>query len=341
MSFAYIFIIFATLYIVALGSFYFVDKFKKPDKTVIKTDATQTTQISKTGESLEANTLPKVDIAGGLLFLVSSLNEDAQKKGNYVLLDYDIAYPRLFYADIATLTKLIDSIAQIFLLNVSNSTVTIKFLLSNYYKSNIRFAISVHCDRAFFTYKNTPRININAKSRKFYEIAKTIAKQNNSSIRFEFDHGVRICTYISLHICDDKIDLIKSLKIKNPKKISALVAEPNLYAFNILKKDLEFIGIDVKPSGDWSIIKRHIEDMIFHPNIVFIKESLLSEINDALVAILIEKKIALVVLKTTNSAVNLNPKIRVWTLDQPYLSDTLVHILNEAYEFETQNGDKI
>lgn len=341
MSFAYIFIIFATLYIVALGGFYFVDKFKKPDKTVIKTDATQTTQISKTGESLEANTLPKVDIAGGLLFLVSSLNEDAQKKGNYVLLDYDIAYPRLFYADIAALAKLIDAMAQIFLLNVSNSTVTIKFLLSNYYKSNIRFAISVHCDRDFFTSKSTPRVNMNTQSRKYYETAVALAEQNGSTIRFEFDHGVRISTEISLRLCDDKLDLMQSFKIKNPKNFSALVAEPNPYSFNIIKKDLEFIGIDVKPSNEWSIVKRHIEDMIFRPNVVFIEESLLREIDDALSTLLIEKKIALVVLKTTNAAVNLNPKIRVWTLDQPYLSDTLVRILNEAYEFEMKNMDKV
>ena len=88
-------------------------------------------------------------------------------------------------------------------------------------------------------------------------------------------------------------------------------------------------------------MKRHIEDMIFRPGAVFIEENLLSEIDDALTALLIEKKIALVVLKTTNAAINLNPKIRVWTLAQPYLSDTLVRILNEAYEFETQNGDKI
>ena len=97
----------------------------------------------------------------------------------------------------------------------------------------------------------------------------------------------------------------------------------------------------MKPSNEWGIVKRHIEDMIFRPNVVFIEESLLREIDDALSTLLIEKKIALVVLKTRNAAVNLNPKIRVWTLVQPYLSDTLVRILNEAYEFETQNGDKI
>ena len=58
-------------------------------------------------------------------------------------------------------------------------------------------------------------------------------------------------------------------------------------------------------------------------------------------ALLIEKKIALVVLKNTNAAINLNPKIRVWTLPQPYLPDSLVRILNEAYAFGAQNGDKI
>ena len=182
---------------------------------------------------------------------------------------------------------------------------------------------------------------MNAQSRKFYETAMALAEQNGSSIRFEFDHGVRASTEISLRLCDDKLDLMQSFKIKNPKNFSALVAEPNPHSFNIIKKDLEFIGIDVKPSNEWSIVKRHIEDMIFRPNVVFIEESLLREIDGALSTLLIEKKIALVVLKTTNAAINLNPKIRVWTLVQPYLSDTLVRILNEAYKFETQNGDKI
>ncbi len=182
---------------------------------------------------------------------------------------------------------------------------------------------------------------MNAQSRKYYETAMALAEQNGSTIRFEFDHGVHISTEISLRLCDDKLDLMQSFKIKNPKNFSALVAEPNPHSFNIIKKDLEFIGIDVKPSNEWSIVKRHIEDMIFRPNVVFIEESLLREIDGALSTLLIEKKIALVVLKTTNAAVNLNPKIRVWTLVQPYLSDTLVRILNEAYEFETQNGDKI
>ncbi len=340
MSFAYIFLIFAAFYIAVLGGCYFMDKFKRSNG-VIKKETTQKNGTSEIGESSEANALPKVDIAGGLLFLASSLNEDAQKNTNYVLLDYDIAYPRLFYADIAALAKLIDAMAQIFLLNVSNSTVTIKFLLSNYYKNNIKFTLSIHCDHDFFTSKSTPRVNMNAQSRKFYEMAIALAEQNGSSIRFEFDHGVRISTEISLRLCDDKLDLMQSFKIKNPKNFSALIAEPNPHSFNIIKKDLEFIGIDVKPSNEWSIVKRHIEDMIFRPNVVFIEESLLREIDDALATLLIEKKIALVVLKTTNDPVNLDQKIRVWTLVQPYLSDTLVCILNEAYEFETQNGDKI
>ena len=182
---------------------------------------------------------------------------------------------------------------------------------------------------------------MNAKSRKFYEIAKTLAEQNGSQIIFEFDPGARASTEISMTLSDNKFDLMQNLKIKNPKNFSVLVAESNPNAFFVLRKNLEFIGIDVKPSSEWSIVKRHIEDMIFRPGAVFIEENLLSEIDDALTALLIEKKIALVVLKNTNAAINLNPKIRVWTLPQPYLPDSLVRILNEAYAFGAQNGDKI
>lgn len=130
---------------------------------------------------------------------------------------------------------------------------------------------------------------MNAKSRKFYEIAKTLAEQNGSQIIFEFDPGARASTEISMTLSDNKFDLMQNLKIKNPKNFSVLVAEPNPNAFFVLRKNLEFIGIDVKPSSEWSIVKRHIEDMIFRPGAVFIEENLLSEIDDALTALLIEK----------------------------------------------------
>ena len=81
--------------------------------------------------------------------------------------------------------------------------------------------------------------------------------------------------------------------------------------------------------------------MIFRPDVVFIDESLLQSIDESLQNDIAEKKIALVVLKNTSTQTSLNPKIRVLSLPQPYLPDMLVRVLNEAYEFEMQNGDKI
>ena len=71
--------------------------------------------LQKTYEPQNSDKNPcKIDIAGGLIFLASSLNEDAAKNRNRVIFDYDIAYPRIFYADIDALAKLIDALAQIF-----------------------------------------------------------------------------------------------------------------------------------------------------------------------------------------------------------------------------------
>ena len=81
--------------------------------------------------------------------------------------------------------------------------------------------------------------------------------------------------------------------------------------------------------------------MIFRPDVVFIDESLLQSIDESLQNDIAEKKIALVVLKNTSTQTSLNPKIRVLSLPQPYLPDMLVRVLNEAYEFEMQNEDKI
>ena len=81
--------------------------------------------------------------------------------------------------------------------------------------------------------------------------------------------------------------------------------------------------------------------MTFRPDVVFINESLLQSIDESLQNDIAEKKIAFIVLKNTSAQTSLNPKIRVLSLPQPYLPDMLVRVLNEAYEFEMQNEDKI
>lgn len=302
------------------------------------------TPLQKTYELQNSDKNPcKIDIAGGLVFLASSLNEDAAKNRNRVIFDYDIAYPRIFYADIDALAKLIDALAQIFLKSVSDSTVTIKFLLSNYYKDNVKFTISAASKTNFFVNKNPCAIHINMskKSRKFYRLAQALARKNGSDIWFEFGNTVRISTEISLKISSRKLDTVKNIKIKNPKNFIALIAHPDASAFYALKKYLDFIGIDVKPCREWDVVKRHVRDMIFRPDVVFIDESLLQSIDESLQNDIAEKKIALVVLKNTSAQTSLNPKIRVLSLPQLYLPDMLVCVLNEAYEFKMQNGDKI
>ncbi|MGB2553938.1 hypothetical protein ACPF04_12360, partial [Campylobacter sp. MOP51] len=58
-------------------------------------------------------------------------------------------YPRIFNIDVSNIIKLTDAMAQIMLLNLSKSTIVIKFLLSSYHKDHVKFTISVWSDNNF------------------------------------------------------------------------------------------------------------------------------------------------------------------------------------------------
>lgn len=281
----------------------------------------------------------QTDLVSYMFFLTSSLNEDAKKSKNYLLLDYNISYPRVFKTDASHIIKLTDALAQIMLLNLSNSTIIIKFLLSSYKKNQIKFTISVWANKNFAKEcKKVENIHIcmSEKSREFYRFAKKLASQNDSEIRFDFEtqESIKISTDITLELSETKVDILKKLKIRMDNKFTALIAESNPYAFSILKNDLEFMGIDVKPTSDWDIIKRHVEDTIFSPNIIFVQAKLLKSVDiEEIKPSLVEKNIPLVIIQNDDRCIKIDPKIYVEYLTQPYTSDALISILNNTHEY--------
>ncbi|MDO5045956.1 hypothetical protein [Campylobacter sp.] len=342
MNFSSFFVVLLFVYILILGLYFLYSKNfnnKFTDKRIkIK---------QKTGKyflQIDKKSPEQTDLISQMFFLISSLNEDAKINKNYLIFDYNMSYPRIFNTDASNIIRLTDALAQIMLLNLSNSTIIIKFLLSSYHKDQVKFTLSVWANKNFA--KDCKKyemlhVNMSKKSRKFMRFAKNLAAQNDSDIKFDLDSpdSLKVSTDIVLQLCATKVDILKEIKLKKTKNFSALIAEDNLYAFNILKKDLEFIGIDVKPSYDWEIIKRHIEDTIFNPDIVFIQSSMLRFINiDEIQNSLIEKNIPLVIIKNDSDFIAIDSKIYAQYLPQPYTADTLINILNNAHEYYLQRN---
>ncbi|MGP1484567.1 MAG: hypothetical protein ACTTJC_00460 [Campylobacter sp.] len=281
------------------------------------------------------------DILRRMYLLMISLNEDARKTGNCVVFDYPVNYPRNFYTSSTILSKLVDTMSQFMLINIKNSTVIVKFLLINYQHRQARFNISVWTQTNFL--KQTGNIeairtSLNPKSRIHLNIAEHIAHENNSYLRFETQDGLKISTDIKLNIADVKNTVVRQLDIKNPAKFHILIADDNKYSFQMLRNNLLYLGFDVKPTSDWQSAKRHIEDMMFVPNVIFISDTLLNEVNfDKLESHILYKNIAIVIIRKHGTKNVKDAKIYAQYITQPFLHETLINILNNCKK-HCQNG---
>ncbi|QCD52896.1 hypothetical protein [Campylobacter sp. RM16192] len=344
MEFSLILFIILFLYLMLLVAYYVHSK-KLNEKFTNK----RVRLLRKSPEFLHTNTRKKIaqtDIFDSMFFLMNSLNEDSKKNNNTVLLDYNMNYPKTFNADFSDLVKLTDALTQIMLLNLSNSTIIIKFLLSNYSKKHINFTISVWADNSFYTdtiNKNMIHTTMTPISRKFFRLAEEIANKNDSAVSFQYESKgyIKVSANISFELSTSKNNILKELKVEDPKNFTVLIAEKNKYAFDILKNELEFIGIDVKPTSNLEIIKRHIEDNIFKPDIVFVQADIIKDINITEIEnALINKKICLVIIKNNHDEFEINPNIYVQYMSQPYTPNILMCIINNAYKYYSNRALK-
>ena len=283
-----------------------------------------------------------IDILRQIYLLTLSLNEDGRRTNNCIILDYPNNYPRIFNIYAPMLISLIDSLTQIILLNIKNSTVIIKFLLINYHETHIKFNISVWSDKNFLRHENSINkiyTSLNQKSRTYLNIAQKIAFENDSYIRFESGKELKISTDIRLDIADQKRNINKQFLIKNPHKMQVLIADENKYAVELLSLYLKNLGIIAKPTSDWNSAKRHIEDLIFKPNIIFISDNLLQDIDLNEIAIhILQKSICIVIIQRKGLKQIQNNAIFTQYLTQPFLPEILVKILNNCNKYQNSGG---
>lgn len=284
----------------------------------------------------------RTDILRRMYLLMFSLNEDGRSTNNCIVFDYSMSYPRVFNTSAPMLAKLVDALTQFMLINIKNSTIVVKFLLINYQHKQIKFNISVWSEKNFLKRNNgieSIRSSINQKSKIYLNIAENIAHENGSYIRFETENGLKISTDVGLEIADTKNRAVEQLQVKHLNEFKILIADPNKYAFETLKNTLLHLGFDVKPTNDWHSAKRHIQDMMFVPNVVFISDTLLNDIDFGEVEEqLLHKSISIVIIHQGNICKNNDSRIYIQYMSQPFLHESLISILNNCHQYRQNLG---
>ena len=330
MNFFALIAVFITLYVVLIWIYF------KYSKKLNKNFLQRRIKIEKPNEKRKTHYISKpeqVDILRYMHLLATSLNEDGKNTENCVLLDYPLNYPRIFNTDPLRLTKLIDAMTQFFLVNNRKSAIVVKFLLANYQQKYVKFSISVWSNKNFLRQNAGANIiaSLNKKSRTFLNKAQEIAASNGSKIEFDSKKGLKISTSVRLEISDIKNNLVDQLTVKNPSEFSILIADENPLSFNILRNYLLYMGFDVKPTSSWSSAKRHIEDMIFKPSLIFISDKLSDEVNLAQVQdYLLEKDVCVVIIQKNRNENIGSDRVYIQRLIQPYLPEMLVRVLNNC-----------
>lgn len=129
---------------------------------------------------------------------------------------------------------------------------------------------------------------------------------------------------------------IKDSCIQKFKDLSSVLICNNQVLKNIFVKQMDKIGIDIKPCVDWNILNRHIEDAIYTPSIVFIYTEdyncIDTKILESLKANKEKKNFIVVFLIGSRAQIISTLEIGDFFITTPYVLETLKNVLDMSYE---------
>lgn len=268
-----------------------------------------------------------IDFVEKLNLLLEALYFDAIDSGNSVVFEYDPSYPRVYAIDAHNIIKSIEYTTKSYLKILKNARVHINFKLTNYNSDTLFFSV-------FF------RSNIEiagTHDEELLGLAKQHAKDAGSKLIVIDKTTMVLSTYAIL----DK-NSKNNITLKNPKINSyyAVIAYEDNEAFEILRKILKFIGIKTGSRNDYENFKKHINDGIYHPSIVFLHKKYLKNeqnIKDILLS-KATKNFSIVIICDDCDALDERLQNEVIVVRQPYTYDSIIAALNLAYEQKMGGG---
>ena len=259
----------------------------------------------------------QVDFLEQLNFFLEALGLDARKSGNVLVFEYDPSYPRIYEIDAANVIKTIEYAAKIFLFSQSGARILVRFRVANYNSKNVNFDVIISSNKPLQAVDE----NFGAKMRSY-------AKTARADVKIQED---KILIKISGILPDAGIENRLTIKSGFLKKYNALIAYNDETAFEILSKQLKFIGMNVRPKSDVKIFREHVINGIYKPDIVFLQKDFLTDEAAFSELLKFQKRKRFCVVIICEDA---NPA-RFWDksfvkLAQPYTYDVLRAAINEC-----------
>ncbi|PPB53773.1 hypothetical protein [Campylobacter hyointestinalis] len=331
--------------------FIFIKIQKRRQKKLFTTKRSRT--IKKPFYMAKIDTSPIVhkphdgDIVQELSFYFQMLHKINATNNNTVVFDYDIRYFRNYMADYHTILYMIHGIVEFLTNSTKNSTIAIVFKHIEEIEGKIKFSVSIKLHGDFTGHGNMIRMSIAGTNKNIYykklSLACYRAKILGTNIKYTSNKSESEFVF-ELNLTPTK-EIPRYHFQNTDKQTTAIIAEDNKNSYNILRSQLEYYGVKIEPNSSWSIIKRHITDTIFRPNIVFIQAKIIKKLPIQELNMLKEykerKNISVVIISNNENfdKIQENIKFDTYTLKQPYTSDTLLAILNKTVEETLWRGN--
>lgn len=286
----------------------------------------------------------KFDLIERMNFLFNSLQEDIAKQDNNIIFDYDMKFPRTFIADANKVMQIISTLLRITNNNVKNCHILLDFKKIN--DEPFTFEIEISTTHKIFSeevsdliehilasYEDDPATRSKLMIDLFVSVR--FIEKMQGSIELKNDEISKFICKIPLEVSQTQENVL-TISDEGIKDYSVLIAENDVKTLSILRKQLEHHNINVKPCFSWEQVLKHINDIFFIPDIVFIQADLLEKLDEEELKLAKERKnfVTIFIINNQNNRhlEKLLKEENTEILLKPYTQDTLFSIMLKVLE---------
>lgn len=288
-----------------------------------------------------------IDIFSRLDYVSQALFEESFKSKSIIIFDFDDNLDRNYNINSQQFIKCFVSCIKFFLQEFKNSTILVEFLMLKEGSGSVNFSLKISSNNI---------LNLDV----YEQLKNVIQKKETISMgRFRYIHeinsalkdliwdikcqnidnfGIIFEGFLKIVHCKEKT---KESCIEKFKDLSSILICTNQVLKNTLIKQMDKIGVDIKPCANWNILNKHIEDAIYTPSIVFIYTEDYNCVDTKILESLKvnkEKKNFIVVFLIGNKAQIISTlEIGNFFITTPYVLETLKNVLDMSYEMLNEN----
>jgi len=306
------------------------------------------TQISQTPTPKKE--LKQKEIKAGIIDLFELLKlqseilfEECARFDNTIFVNFSKSLPRIYDNSVSGVLQTVNHICKFFAFEFQKTTISINFSSLRISENKILLHISINSDKFLSQSRILSIKNFLDNKQNFDDInlikAKESAEKIGAFLHFEADNN-KIAIDFSSNLVFYKSNRFGF--IKNKYDYNILICENNANIFDDLTLLFAQMGCAVAPNSTWANIKKHLDDFIYKPDIVFISAEILRNQKDVeyLNNIQKHKKAFFVFILRNKSDFKFMKRINfnAFKLKMPYLYDD-IYALCEIISRAKQSGN--